>query len=74
MGEKDKCLEKWPTNAFSADDVAKTLSGLNPPENLTLSDVYPPNPMPEEISQVSPRGDTMQILAQFECFLSGGNN
>ncbi|OGV52325.1 MAG: hypothetical protein A2017_13505 [Lentisphaerae bacterium GWF2_44_16] len=72
MGEEEKCLEKWPENALSADDIARNLSGLNPPDSLKLSDVYPPNPMPEEISQVSSRGDTMQILAQFECFLSDG--
>lgn len=72
LGEEAKCLDEWPGNALSTDNIARKLSGRNPPDALRLCDVYEPNPMPKDISQLCPRGKTLDILAKFECFMSDG--
>lgn len=67
-GEVDLCLPGWPENALTTDQLARQLTGRAAVENLCLWDVFAPDPCPERPESLE-RGDSRQILAQFEAFL-----
>lgn len=63
------CIADWPADALTIDDLARRLTGRNPPSDLQLWDVFPPD-MPAELYHATlPRGSLRQILAQFEAAL-----
>ena len=70
--EAPKCLEKWPAEALTTDDLARQVTGQNPPAGLKLWDVFPPD-MPADAATIKPLYgglcDVRQVLAQFEAFL-----
>jgi len=66
----DRCLESWPADALSTDALAEQLAGRRVDDNTRLWDVYPPAVARNvPLDDISPRGSTRQILAQFEAFL-----
>jgi hypothetical protein len=69
---KTPCLKNWPESARSTDALAYHLSGRDPAPASHLWDVFPPEADLASLTTVTPRGDTRQILAQFECFLADG--
>ena len=58
-----------PEDAVDIDTLARRLTGVDLPSGLTLWDVFPPPFDLTDIEQVTRRGDTRQILAQFEAYL-----
>ena len=66
---KDTCLDAWPKDAVDIDTLARRLTGVEAPTGLKLWDVFPPSVDLTDVEQVTPRGDTRQILAQFEAYL-----
>ena len=69
MSPKDGCLDAWPEDAVDIDTLARRLTGVDAPSGLKLWDVFPPPVDLTDIEQVTPRGDTRQVLAQFEAYL-----
>ncbi|HUT89361.1 MAG TPA: hypothetical protein VMY37_07685 [Thermoguttaceae bacterium] len=65
----DGCLDGWPDDAVDVDTLARRLTGVDAPSELKLWDVFRPPVDLANVEQVTPRGDTRQILAQFEAFL-----
>ena len=65
----DGCLGAWPEDALDIDTLSRRLTGVNAPSGLKLWDVFPPPFDLTDVEQVTPRGDTRQVLAQFEAFL-----
>ncbi|HBE02350.1 MAG TPA: hypothetical protein DC049_07720, partial [Spirochaetia bacterium] len=66
----DTCFTHWPREAITVNELSRRLSGCTAPDDLRLWDIFPPD-IPEcEIRQITPRGDTRWILAQYEAFLS----
>lgn len=65
----DGCLDGWPDDAVDIDTLARRLTGVDAPSELKLWDVFRPPVDLANVEQVTPRGDTRQILAQFEAFL-----
>jgi len=67
-----QCLEKWPAEALTTDDLARRITGQNPPAGLKLWDVFPPD-MPADAATIKPLYghvcDVRQVFAQFEAFL-----
>lgn len=70
LDDNDTCFEKWPQNALSADELAKKLTGKNPPPEIKFHEIFPPQTEfdPEEKSAL--RADDLTILSQFEAFLN----
>ena len=66
---KVTCLDAWPEDAVDIDTLARRLTGVEVPSGLKLWDVFPPSMDLTRVEQVTPRGDTRQILAQFEAYL-----
>ncbi|MFH1708287.1 MAG: dienelactone hydrolase family protein [Planctomycetota bacterium] len=62
-------LDAWPEEALDMDALARRVTGREVPRGLGLWDVYPPSCGTGELPQVTERGETRQILAQFEAFL-----
>ena len=69
LSPTDGCLDGWPEDAVDVDTLARRLTGVDAPPDLKLWDVFRPPVDPASIEQVTPRGDTRQVLAQFEAFL-----
>lgn len=69
LSPDDGCLDSWPPDALSADALAQELTGVTVQPGLDLWEVFPPRLAAGEIEQITPRGDTRDILAQFEAFL-----
>jgi hypothetical protein len=70
LSADDRCLTAWPATALDADRLAQQLTGRRVGANLKLWDVFPPQASPQALQQdLTPRGSTRQILAQFEAFL-----
>ncbi|MBI5687316.1 MAG: acetylxylan esterase [Verrucomicrobia bacterium] len=70
LTEKNRCLDSWPANALTTDQLAEQLTGRRANDGIRLWDVYPP-PVPRDVplEDIAPRGSTRQIFAQFEAFL-----
>ena len=66
---KETCLDAWPKDAVDIDTLARRLTGVDAPSGLKLWDVFPPPFDLTDIEQVTRRGDTRQVLAQFEAYL-----
>ncbi len=70
LGDGDGCLDAWPADALTTDQLAERLSGRRVPDSTSLWDVYPPalagGVAPADVTG---RGATIQILAQYEAFL-----
>jgi dienelactone hydrolase len=62
-------LDAWPEEALDTDALARRLTGKDVPRGPNLWDVYPPSCGTAGLPQVTERGETRQILAQFEAFL-----
>ena len=69
MSPDDGCLDAWPEDALDIDALARRLTGVDAPSELRLWDVFRPPVDLANVEQVTPRGDTRQILAQFEAYL-----
>jgi dienelactone hydrolase len=70
LGHQDRCLAQWPAEALDTDRLAEQLTGRRIDAPLKLWDVFPPAVAPEALDEdVSTRGSTRQIFAQFEAFL-----
>jgi len=69
LSPDDGCLDGWPEDAVDVDTLARRLTGVDAPSELKLWDVFRPPVDLANVEQVTPRGDTRQILAQFEAFL-----
>jgi dienelactone hydrolase len=70
LSADDRCLTAWPATALDADRLAQQLTGRRVGANLKLWDVFPPQASSQALQQdLTPRGSTRQILAQFEAFL-----
>lgn len=71
LGEDARCIESWPNAALTADALAEQLSGRRVADDMRLWDVYPPR-VPSEIpmDNLTTRGETRQIFAQYEAFLA----
>lgn len=69
LSQSDVVLKSWPEKALGTDDIARQLTGRNPARNLNLWDVYPPEGVEGVLPDVTSRGKTLQILAQFKAFI-----
>jgi len=70
LSDKDRCFDAWPTDALTTDAVAEQLTGRRVDDNVRLWDVFPPRvPAGVPLADISQRGSTRQIFAQFEAFL-----
>jgi len=70
LTNRDGCLDRWPADALTTDALAEQLSGRKIDDGIRLWDVFPPNvPAGFSLQDISDRGSSRQILAQFEAFL-----
>lgn len=70
LTEKDHCLDSWPADALTTDQLAERLTDRRADDGVRLWDVFPPATSSDVgIEDIAPRGSTRQILAQFEAFL-----
>jgi dienelactone hydrolase len=70
LTEKDRCLDSWPADALTTDQLAEQLTGRRVNDGVRLWDVYPSSvPSDARLDDIATRGSTRQILAQFEAFL-----
>jgi len=73
LSDSDRCFPTWPDDALDAAALAQQLSGKSIEGKPELWDVFPPkNPENIALGDVTSRGSTRQIFAQFEAFLCDG--
>lgn len=71
LSAEDTCWKPWPADSVDTDQLAQQLSGRSVPSGQELWDVFPPDGLKETTrADESYRGETRQILAQFEAFLA----
>lgn len=70
LSEKDTCFARWPAGALTTAELAQRLTSVTPARGIQLWHIFPPRVNIRKIRQVTPRGDTRRILAQFEAFLN----
>ena len=71
LGDDGRCWEKWPGDAVDTDTLAQRLSGRRVEGEPSLADVFPARGAPTELVDVTKRGSTRQVFAQWEVFLGG---
>jgi len=70
LGDQDRCCERWPAEALNTDQLAEQLTGRRIDAAVRLWDVFTPAVSAEAMAEdISVRGATRQIFAQFEAFL-----
>jgi len=69
LADAGRCWEPWPADAVDTDALAQRLSDRPVRRRLSLADVFPPRESPPALANVTPRGPTPQIFAQYEVFL-----
>lgn len=70
LDDSEICLKEWPDNALTTDELAKQLTGKNPPSDITLPDIFPPNVSSEALKRhTAIRVEDARLLAQFAAFL-----
>ncbi|MFA6561240.1 MAG: hypothetical protein WCV00_04975 [Verrucomicrobiia bacterium] len=70
LSEKDRCVDPWPADALTTDQLAEQLAGRRIDNGVRLWDVFPPTVARDfPLENIAQRGSTRQILAQFEAFL-----
>ncbi|NQT11749.1 MAG: acetylxylan esterase [Planctomycetes bacterium] len=70
LGKDDRCHLTWPEDALTTDALAEQLTGRRVDNALRLWDVFPPRiPDPTALEDITGRGATREIFAQFEAFL-----
>ena len=72
LPETDTCYPAWPAEALTTDELARQITGVKPAAGMKLWDIFPPACGIKKIDQITPRGDTRLIMAQFEAFLKSG--
>jgi hypothetical protein len=72
LAETDTCHDAWPVDAVDVDALAQRLTGTGLAPEMRLWDVFDPGPVGRASEEsIAGRGQTRQILAQFEGFLNG---
>ena len=74
LADAGRCWDSWPTDAFDTDALAQQLSGRQMKGQPSLADVFSPFPSPPTLANVTPRGPTSQVFAQYEVFLGSRQN
>ena len=69
LTEAGRCWDNWPADAVDTDTLAQQLSGQQMEGQPSLADVFPPHQSPPSLANVTPRGPTSQVFAQYEVFL-----
>jgi len=70
LSDKDRCLDSWPADALTTDRLAEQLTGRHIDDGVRLWDIFPPSvPGDVPLEDITQRGSTRQIFAQFEAFL-----
>ena len=64
-----RCFDVWPDSALDTDRLACQLTGVQVEPDQRLWDIYPPAVDAARLEQMTERGETLQILAQFEMFV-----
>jgi dienelactone hydrolase len=72
LPETDACFPAWPAGALAADELARQITGVKTSAGVKLWDIFPPACGNNPVEQITPRGDTRLIMAQFEAFLKPG--
>lgn len=68
--ETAHCFRSWPDDALTVHELCFQLTGVKVDPGLKLWDVFRPDcPDGDPLAQVTERGQSRQILAQFEAFL-----
>lgn len=72
LGDDGRCYATWPSGALTTDALAEQVSGRRADDKIRLWDVFPPRvPAGAKLENVTARGATQQIFAQYEAFLHG---
>jgi hypothetical protein len=71
LGDDGLCWEEWPTDAVDTDTLAQQLSGRRMESRLSLAEAFPLRETPPALANVTSRGPTRQVFAQYEVFLGG---
>lgn len=66
----ETCFEKWPDELLTTDELAKRLTGKNPPDDIQLHEIFPPAVAYDIDEQTAIRQNDAVILSQFEAFLT----
>jgi dienelactone hydrolase len=66
--DEGRCLNEWPAQALTANEIAMNLSGIKADLKAELWDVFPPPLGEKEIADLGLRGNTRRIFAQYEAF------
>ena len=69
LADTGRCWETWPADAVNTDTLAQQLSGRRMEGRLSLADLFPPLESPPALANITPRGPTLQVFAQYEVFL-----
>lgn len=71
--QQEPCLAKWPGDVLDANGLAAQLTGKSIDGDMNLWDVFPfEDGCGAPLPAVTERGDSRQILAQFQAFLEDG--
>lgn len=71
LSDSDRCFTTWPGDALTMDELAQKLTGKSVEGQPNLWDVFPPRNVGDiPLEDVTSRGSTRQIFAQFEAFLT----
>ena len=75
LGEDGRCYPSWPPGALTTDALGEQLAGKRVADPIQLWDVFPPAiPPGVRLEEVTTRGSTRQIFAQFEAFLGSNRS
>jgi dienelactone hydrolase len=70
LADDGRCYPAWPSDALTADTLAEQLTGRQVNDGMQLWDVFPLQvPAEAKLEDVTTRGSTRQIFAQYEAFL-----
>ena len=70
LADNGRCYPAWPSDALTAGALAEQLTGRRVDDGIRLWDVFPPQvPAGAKLEDVTTRGSTRAIFAQYEAFL-----